>query len=94
MPKTYDSRAIYRHVIGLQASGRDLDLQDVLSYELAAVPISLFTETGDLQISTTKATLKTKLKVEVSGENIPQPTDIIIDGCAMLWVVHWPSNGL
>ena len=37
--------------------------------------------------------MKTKLKVEVSGENILQPTDIIIDGCAMLWVVHWPSNG-
>ena len=81
LPKTYDSSAIYTRVIGLQASGRDLNLQDVLSYELAAVPISLFTETGDLRISTTKATLKTKLKVEVSVENIPKPTDIIITFC-------------
>ena len=93
LPKAYNSNAIYTQVIGLQASGRDLDLEDVLSYELAAVPISLFTETGDLQIPTSKATLKNKLKVEVSPECIPKPTDIVIDGGAMLWVVHWPSNG-
>ena len=93
LPRTYNSNAIYTQVIGPQASGRDLNLEDVLSYELAAVPISLFTETGDLQIPTSKATFKNKLKVEVSPECIPKPSDIIIDGGAMLWVVHWPSNG-
>ena len=50
LPNAYNSNAIYTHVIRLQASGWDLHLEDVLSYKLAAVRNSLFTETGDLQI--------------------------------------------
>ena len=37
-------------MIGLQASGRDIDVKDVLGHELAPVPTSMFDDTGDMRI--------------------------------------------
>jgi hypothetical protein len=31
--------------------------------------------------------------VESSTRTMGQPDVIVIDGCAMLWVIHYPSNG-
>ena len=87
----YDTELIYTRVIGLQQS-RDLNIKEVLSYELSAVPTALFDEHGDMR-SQTKATLKTKLQVEVSSRRINLPDAIIIDGCALWWSVHWPASG-
>ena len=70
----YDTELIYTRVIGLQQS-RDLDIKDVLSYELSAIPPALFDEHGDIT------------------HRINPPDVIIIDGCALLWCVHWPSCG-
>lgn len=86
-----NTEMIYTRVIGLQQS-RSLNMKDVLSYELSAVPSALFDENGDLR-SQAKATLLTKLQVEVSSRHISPPDAYIIDGCALLWTVRWPSNG-
>lgn len=40
-----------------------------------------------------KATLKTKMQVEVSTCLTKLPCAVIIDGCALLWSVHWPPSG-
>ena len=40
--KVYDTTVIYSRVIGLQASSREIDLKNILSYELAPVPTSMF----------------------------------------------------
>ena len=40
-----------------------------------------------------KAILKTKLQVEQSSRTQGTPNVVIIDECAMLWSVHWPTNG-
>ena len=37
--------------------------------------------------------MKDKLQVEVSTRLTRSPDAIIIDGCALLWSVHWPVNG-
>ena len=42
----YDTQLIFARVIGLQASSREVDFKDVLSYELAPIPTALFDNTG------------------------------------------------
>ena len=84
----YDTALIYTRVLGLQQS-RNLDIKDVLTYEISAFPQALFDENSDMRTQP-KAKLKSKLQVEVSTRHANAPDVIIIDGCAMLWSVHWP----
>ena len=37
----YDTQLIFSRVIGIQASSREVDFKDVLSYELAPIPTAL-----------------------------------------------------
>ena len=64
-----------------------------LTHELCPVPSSLFEDTGDLRIAKSKAGLKKKLQVEISPQNSENPSAMIVDGCAVLWTVSWPSSG-
>ena len=50
-------------------------------------------KTRDLRIAKSKSILKNKLQVEQSARATGQPDAIVIDGCAILWVVYWPSKG-
>ncbi|KAG0717067.1 hypothetical protein GWK47_008271 [Chionoecetes opilio] len=59
---------------------RDLDIKEVLTYELSATPPALFDDNGDMR-SQNKAMLKTKLQVQVSNRHIENPDAILIDGC-------------
>ena len=61
----YDTELIYTRVICLQQY-RDIDIKDVLSYELSPVPASLFDESGTMRAQS-KAVVKTKLQVEQSS---------------------------
>ena len=56
--KVIDTGLIYSRVIGLQASSRDVDVNDVFSHELAPIPTSLLTEVGEMSISKAKSVLK------------------------------------
>lgn len=67
--KVFDTNLIYSRVIGLQASGRDVDIKDVLGHELAPVPTSMFDDTGEMRIAKSKSTLKKILQVEVSDKS-------------------------
>ena len=69
-------------------------MEQILIYELAPVPTSMFEEkTRDLRIAKSKSILKNKLQVEQPARAAEQPDAIVIDGYAILWVVHWPSKG-
>ena len=84
----YDTSLIYSRVLCLQKV-RDINMQDVLSYELAAFPPSMFDEkTGDMRLTSSKSTLKTKLQVEKSSRAVAPPDAFVLDGCAILWVVR------
>ena len=50
-------------------------------------------KTRDLRIAKSKSILKNKLQVEQPARAAEQPDAIVIDGYAILWVVHWPSKG-
>ena len=64
-------------------TSRDIDVEDIFFYELAPIPTSLFTDTGDMRITKTKSVLKRKLQVEQSGRTLQQIDVVIIDGCGL-----------
>ena len=89
--KVYDMNAIYSSVIGLLASGREIDLKDLFSHEMATVPSAMFNENG-MKICKTKSVLKRNLQVEMSNRTL-HPDATVIDGSALLWTINWPSEG-
>jgi hypothetical protein len=47
--KIFDTSVIYSRVIGIQASSRDIAIENVLSHELSPVPTSMFDDSGVLR---------------------------------------------
>ena len=89
----FDSGLIFVWALGL-INSQDIKVEQILSYELTPVPTSMFEgKTRDLRIAKSKSILKNKLQVEQSAHATGQADAIVIDGCAILWVVHWPSKG-
>ena len=56
-----DTALIYLHVKAMQATRETPTMKDVLEYELAAIPTSMFKDTGVMRLATNKAVLKNKL---------------------------------
>ena len=90
--QVYDTNLIYSRVMGLQSS-RDISMKDVLKYELSPVPTSMYEDNGGMRITKTKSVLKQKLQVEHSSRTGSKCEVVIIDGSALLWVIHWPASG-
>ena len=88
--KVYNPEIIYARAMALQNSVRGFNTNDLMAHELSPEPASMFSEDG-MRISTTKATLKNKLKVEISARHVPVDATFL-DGCAVMWVIPWPSN--
>ncbi len=73
---------------------RAINMNHVMKYELAAVPTSIFDEkSGELRISASNSILKWKYQIEVTNPSIGIQDDVVIDGCAILYVIQWPSKG-
>ena len=64
--RVYNQELIYARVIGLLASSRDINFDDVFACELAAYPPSMFNPDREIKISKLQFTLKQKLQVTVS----------------------------
>ena len=62
-----DTALIYSHVIAIQLSLESLTMNDILKYELAAIPTAMFVESGDVWIAKIKSVLKNKMNTEVSA---------------------------
>ena len=90
--KVYDTELIFSKVKGLQTSSCEVDLMAPLSYELSQAPTAMFTETGKMRVAKAKSNLKKVLQKEVSARFIErQITTLVIDGCAVFYVLSWPS---
>ena len=88
-----DLGLIFARVTALMSIGA-INLNDVLKYERAAVPTSIFDgNSGELRISKSKSILKRRLQVEVTNPSRGTGDAVVIDGCAILWVIQWPSKG-
>ena len=87
-----DSGLIYARVTTLMST-RAINLNDVLKYELAAVPTSIFDKkSGELRISKSKSILKQRLQVAVTNPSRGTGDAVVIDGSDILWVLQWPSR--
>ena len=65
-----------------------------MSYQLSPVPTALFDDHRDMRVTSSKATLKNALKIEIAQRTQPREIDaIVLDGCAILWVIPWPASG-
>ena len=76
----------------LQASGREVEIYDVLKYELAPVTMAMFDSAGDMRVAKTKSTLKRRLQVEPSNRHTDQDSRLIVYASAVLWVIPWPAQ--
>ena len=85
-----DTSLIFHRVIALQLANKSIDAKELFKYELAPFPMSLFDQSGDIRIDKAKSQLKRLLTIEVPSRNSIRPKLIVLDGCAILWVVHWP----
>ena len=92
LEQTCDPELIYSRALTLQATSRKIDTQTLLSHELSSYPLSLFDDSGEMRLCSSKAVLKTKTHVEMLGRNISSLECQVLDGCAILWVIQWPSN--
>ena len=62
-------------------------------YESAPYPTSIFNEKGAVRPCNQKSKLMTGLKAEVSARTVCKTDAFFLDGCAIFWVVAWPSKG-
>ena len=60
--RVYDQELIYARVIGLFASSREINFNDILAFELAAYPPLMFDADGQMNVATTKSRLNTNYK--------------------------------
>ena len=52
-----------------------------------------FDENSDSRLAKENADLKKTLKEEVSLQTCLSENAVVLDGCALLWSVHWPKAG-
>ena len=56
--KAFTTELIYTRFIGIQGSSREVDIKQLLSYELSPVPTSIFLESDEMSVAKTKSVLK------------------------------------
>ena len=88
----FDTDIIFARVMCLLNAGQ-IRLDDVFSYELSPIPVSIFKENGEMRMIGNKSDLKNRVKVDVSIRIQDVVNAVIIDGCAMLYAVYWPTDG-
>ena len=90
----YDQELISACIIGLLASSRERNIDDVLACELAAYPPSMFNPDDELKIAKLKLILKQNLRVAISEHNCPISNTMINDVYELILDIAWPSNKL
>ena len=71
MERAYYQELIYARVIVLLVRSREININDVLVFELAAYPLSMFNADAKMNVATSKSTLKHKLQANASEHNCP-----------------------
>jgi hypothetical protein len=77
-------------------SSQELNLEQVLSCELAAYPPSMFIPDGMMRIRKSKSIMKNLMHVTISGRiSSTLSLDIlVIDVSVLLWTLNWPQSHL
>ena len=88
-----DTSFIYSRVIALQLTKEPLQVENVSSFEIFLVLTSMFDDTVDMRSAKFKSSLSSIGK-KVSFLSMKKPELVVNDGCTILCVVNWPTNGL
>lgn len=90
--KIVDTGIFYARALALQSSSRDgvPTICDMLTMELAPIATSMFDDEGQMR-SAVKSVLKKDLAVHKSTRGVTKGA-VILDGCAVLWAVQFPSG--
>ena len=92
--KVFDTETMYARAMALQAGSRSLNINDIISHELAPYPASMFKSNGQMRDAKSKACLKNILRLDVSYRDAERDVEaIFLDGCAVLWVILWEMSG-
>lgn len=57
-----------------------------------AVTLSMIDDSGEMRICKSKSVLNNKLQAEISKCTAGKPNTFIVDACAILWIIHWPTQ--
>jgi hypothetical protein len=89
--KIVDTGVFYARALGLHSSQREgsPSIESMLATELSPVATSMFDDQGRMR-TTQKSLLKNELAVQRSHRGVAKDS-YFLDGCAILWVVAWPS---
>ncbi|KAK2141525.1 hypothetical protein LSH36_1087g00012 [Paralvinella palmiformis] len=66
-------------------------MKDVLKYNLSPMSTSMYEDKGGMRIRKTKSVSSRNYKWNIQSEL--DPYVVIIDGIALLCVIHWPASG-
>ena len=88
-----DTALVYSRVMALQMTNTIIEVKVFFSYEMAPLPTSIFDKFGEIHVDKSKAKLRKLLEKKVSARNIYKPDLVVLDGCAILWLFNWSSNG-
>lgn len=87
----YNTGVIFSRVLLILGTNQ-IDFENIFDFELAAVPSSLFKESGEPRYPQSKSVLMTKLKAEENARGV-KPDSVVIDGGEMLHIIHWSTGG-
>ena len=90
--KVHNTQVIFGRVMCLLNAGQ-VNLEKIFDHELDPVLTALFDETGNGRYPKNKSDLKKRLQVKESNRIHLAPDVVILDGCAILWSIHWPKKG-
>ena len=79
---SFNSELTFSRVLYLLGT-EQLDFSELFNYELAPVLTLLFQDTGESRLTSSKAILQNKMKVELSSRGI-SPDTVLVDGSGML----------
>lgn len=89
------NKDIFKRLLSASQSGRQVDLANVLTYELQPAPPSLATRDGLLRPPTDKAALSHILADKYAKQVLPNSTEstcVVIDGMALVQSIGKPSK--
>lgn len=88
----FNTEMLYARFMIYQSNETEMEPHELLSYELAPIPTSMFKEDGKMRESK-KSDLKNEMKVTTSSRTSEKESDVqILDGCAELWVIPWANT--
>ena len=89
----FNTKLFYTRVVGIQASSREIDIKQLLSYELSPVPTAMFSKSGEMKVAKAKSVLKKVLQKDVPSRCIKKTIfTVVIDGSAILYLIPWPAS--